>query len=147
LQIATGVAPPTVEAYEHLFFDVRSRPKHPLLIRNVAFDGRNCDVAFGGGLTEDDIDLTLKKAGFLHGGAVLEPMIRYFSSDWRILDEQHLPTRASLVALLEMQASTDRSLTTGPGAAPFFVQVGDRPIAADLVSAGLVTAREPDDHR
>ena len=86
-----------VEAYERLFFCVRSRLKHSVLIRSIAFDDK-----FWDGLKEDDIDLILKMAALLGGCGVLKPMIRYYSSVWGIPDRSEGFTRSQVVELHEM---------------------------------------------
>jgi hypothetical protein len=76
---ACGLSLAAVEAYERLFFWVRERLKARICIATVAFDDK-----FWDGMTADDVDLLLKKAGLLGGKALLERMIRYYTSGWRV---------------------------------------------------------------
>jgi hypothetical protein len=92
-----GCTTAVVEAYEQLYFSVRDRLKHPLLIRDIAFDGRRFDGAPG--ISDDDVDLILKRAGFEQAGAALEPMLRYYASNWETLSQDNLPARPDLVNL------------------------------------------------
>jgi hypothetical protein len=70
-----------VEAYERLFFRVHDKQSHRFYLRFRAFDDKLWEE-----MVEDDVDLILKRAGFHYRGAVLDSMIRYYSSDWQFPD-------------------------------------------------------------
>jgi hypothetical protein len=89
---ACEISVKAVEAYEQLFFKVRDKIAHPFLVHSVAFDDK-----FWNGMRASDTDLLLKRAGLMGGGAMLELMIRYCSSGWRVPGRSKCVSRAKLI--------------------------------------------------
>ena len=97
---AACVLPITVvEAYERLFFRVHGQRDSRSYLRFHAFEGEAWED-----MTEDDVDTLLKRAGY-HGRPVLESMIRYYSSHWRIPDHLDGYGRDQIVELCRMLES------------------------------------------
>jgi hypothetical protein len=100
---ACGLAPEAVRAYEALFFHVLGKLHSRMYILIQAVGG---DL-WGGGLTEDDVDVLLKLYGFLKGPIFLEWLIRYFRGGWSAperLEDASIEQLQELILMLELRA-------------------------------------------
>jgi hypothetical protein len=68
-----------VAAYHALFFDVMGRLKARSYILNYAIGVGPCDE-----LSEEDVDVILKRAGFLKGPIFLEWVLRYYRTELKV---------------------------------------------------------------
>jgi hypothetical protein len=109
-----GLTPAAVTAYEALFFSVRGKLDAQLYILGHAIGPR-----LWYGATEDDVDVLLKWAGYIRGPALLDVMVRYFTSAWKVPEHltglsggelQELYLMLGVRTLLLIQATTTTAL-------------------------------------
>jgi hypothetical protein len=94
---ACGLTEAAVEAYHALFLDVAGRLDADVYILDEAIGEKAWY-----GLQEDDIDLFLKLYGYLKGPLMLEALLRYYTSGWKVPERLDGLTRGQLEDLALM---------------------------------------------
>jgi hypothetical protein len=92
-EVATACNLPSeaVAAYHALFFDVKDKLEARSYILNHAIGVLPCDE-----LTEEDVDVILKRAGYLKGPVFLEWVLRYYRAELKVPSQLAGLTREQL---------------------------------------------------
>jgi len=86
--VACGLAPDTVQAYERLFFAVVGLREHWAYLMCEAIGEKGWY-----GLKEEDVDVILKRLGLLRGPLMVDQMVHYYTTPWKVPEQLDELTR------------------------------------------------------